>query len=132
MMNLSGLAVRELLERYKSGPAELTVIFDEGDLPLGMIRIRERGVNSTHNGLNSIIAALGTDEFARVRLGVKPEHPVTHRAAYVLRPLRKADLEVAAEMVERAAEAVDLILTDGTAKAMNRFNKRVPPPAEPV
>jgi PTH1 family peptidyl-tRNA hydrolase len=132
MMNLSGLAVRDLVERHELNPAELIVLFDEVDLPWGMIRIRERGVNSTHNGLNSIIGALGTDVFARVRLGVRPEHPVADRAAYVLHAMRKAELEIAAEMVEQAAEAVELILTEGVAGAMNRFNKRVPPPAEPV
>jgi PTH1 family peptidyl-tRNA hydrolase len=95
-----------------------------------MLRIRERGVNSTHNGLNSIIGALGTDEFARVRLGVQPDHPVADRAAYVLHPMRKAEREVAAEMVAQSGEAVELILAEGVATAMNRFNKRVPPPAE--
>jgi len=130
MMNLSGLSVRDLVQRYDLDPAGLIVIFDEVDLPWGMLRIRERGVNSTHNGLNSIIGALGTDEFARVRLGVQPDHPVADRAAYVLHPMRKAELEVAAEMVAQAGEAVELILAEGVAKAMNRFNKRVPPPAE--
>ena len=130
MMNLSGLSVRDLVQRYDLDPAGLIVIFDEVDLPWGMLRIRERGVNSTHNGLNSIIGALGTDEFARVRLGVQPDHPVADRAAYVLHPMRKAELEVAAEMVAQAGEAVELILAEGVATAMNRFNKRVPPPAE--
>jgi len=130
MMNLSGLSVRDLLQRYDLDPTGLIVIFDEVDLPWGMLRIRERGVNSTHNGLNSIIGALGTDEFARVRLGVQPDHPVADRAAYVLHPMRKAELEVAAEMVAQAGEAVELILAEGVATAMNRFNKRVPPPAE--
>ncbi len=132
MMNLSGLSVRDLVQRYDLDPAGLIVIFDEVDLPWGMLRIRERGVNSTHNGLNSIIGALGTDEFARVRLGVQPDHAVADRAAYVLHPMRKAELEVAAEMVAQAGEAVELILAEGVAKAMNRFNKRVPPPAEQV
>jgi PTH1 family peptidyl-tRNA hydrolase len=130
MMNLSGLSVRDLVQRYDLDPAGLIVIFDEVDLPWGMLRIRERGVNSTHNGLNSIIGALGTDEFARVRLGVQPDHPVADRAAYVLHPMRKAEREAAAEMVAQAGEAVELILAEGVAKAMNRFNKRVPPSAE--
>jgi PTH1 family peptidyl-tRNA hydrolase len=132
MMNLSGLSVRDLVQRYDLDPAGLIVIFDEVDLPWGMLRIRERGVNSTHNGLNSIIGALGTDEFARVRLGVQPDHPVADRAAYVLHPMRKAELEAAAEMVAEAGEAVELIVAEGVAKAMNRFNKRVPPAAEQV
>ena len=130
MMNLSGLAVRELFERYELDPAQLIVVFDEVDLPWGMLRIRERGVGSKHKGLKSIIGALGTDEFARVRLGVQPDHPVADRVAYVLHPLRKAEREAAAEMVAQAAEAVELILTAGVGKAMNRYNKRVPPPVE--
>ena len=130
MMNLSGLSVRDLVQRYDLDPAGLIVIFDEVDLPWGMLRIRERGVNSTHNGLNSIIGALGTDEFARVRLGVQPDHPVADRAAYVLHPMRKAEREAAAEMVAQVGEAVELILAEGVATAMNRFNKRVPPTAE--
>src|SRR5712692_9755246 len=95
-----------------------------------MLRISERGVNSTHNGLNSIIGALGTDEFARVRLGVQPAHPVADRAAYVLHPMRKAELKVAGELVAQAGEVVELILAEGGAKAMNRFIKRGPLPAE--
>ena len=66
MMNLSGVAVRMLLERYEGEPADLIVLLDEADLPWGMLRIRDKGRNSTHNGLKSIISALGTDEFIRV------------------------------------------------------------------
>lgn len=133
-MNLSGLSVRELVERFdidlEADPAGLIVVYDEAALPWGMIRIRERGSAGGHNGVKSIIGALGTDEFARIRLGVKPEHPVDDLAGYVLAPMRKAQLEVAAEMVEQASEAAEVILTDGLARAMNRYNKRVPPPDE--
>ncbi len=129
-MNLSGLAVRELMERFECDPAELIVIYDDVALPWGMIRIRARGSAGGHNGLKSLIGAIGTGEFARVRLGVQPEHPVADRVAYVLSPMSKAELEMAAEMVEEAAEAVQLILAEGTQRAMNRFNRRVPPPGE--
>ena len=129
MMNLSGLSVRDLLARYELSPADLLVVYDEVALPWGMIRIRERGSAGGHNGMKSVIGALGTDEFARVRLGVQPDHAVGDLAAYVLRPMRKAELEVAAEMVDEAANAVELILQHGVATAMNRFNKRVPSPA---
>ncbi|HXN23754.1 MAG TPA: aminoacyl-tRNA hydrolase [Candidatus Dormibacteraeota bacterium] len=135
-MNLSGLSVRELMERFEvdleADPAGLIVVYDEAALPWGMLRIRERGSAGGHNGVKSIIGALGTHEFARIRLGVQPDHPVEDLAGYVLAPMRKAQLEVAAEMVDQAAEAVDVILSDGLARAMNRFNKRVPPPGEGV
>jgi PTH1 family peptidyl-tRNA hydrolase len=129
MMNLSGLSVRDLLAHYELGPADLLLVYDEVALPWGMIRIRERGTAGGHNGMKSVIGALGTDEFVRVRLGVQPEHEVADLAAYVLRPMRKAALEVAAEMVDEAADAVGLILQHGVATAMNRFNKHVPSPA---
>jgi PTH1 family peptidyl-tRNA hydrolase len=125
MMNLSGLAVRELLARLEIGPAELIVVCDEVALPWGMIRVRERGTAGGHNGMKSVIGAIGTTEFCRVRLGVQPDHPVGDLAAYVLHPLKRAELEDAAEMLDEAAKAVEVILAEGTGIAMTRFNKRV-------
>src|SRR5579863_7905667 len=130
MMNLSGLAVRDLLERFECGPERMVVLYDDVALPWGMLRIRERGSAGSHNGLKSIISMIGSSEFPRVRMGIQPDHPVGDLAAYVLRPMRKAELEIAAEMAEQAAEAVELILTGGIAEAMNRFNRRVSPPDE--
>lgn len=129
-VNVSGLAVRELLSRFECDPSALIVIYDDVALPWGVIRIRERGSAGGHNGLKSLIGALDTDEFTRVRLGVHPERPVGDLAAYVLRPMRKAELEIAGEMVEKATEAVEVILAEGTRRAMNRFNRREPPPGE--
>jgi PTH1 family peptidyl-tRNA hydrolase len=130
MMNLSGLAVRDLLERIEGAPEEVIVLYDDVALPWGMLRIRERGTAGGHNGLKSVIGAVGTTEFARVRMGVQPEHPVGDLAAYVLHPMGRAELETAADMTEQAADAVELILTQGTTHAMNRFNRRVAPPGE--
>ena len=130
-MNLSGPSVRDLLAKYELEPEELLVIYDERDLPWGMIRIGERGSAGTHNGAKSVIGALGTQEFARLRLGCGPNHPVSDLAAYVLRPMKKADLEVAAEMVASAGDAVELLLTQGITAAMNKYNRRVPPPEPP-
>jgi len=129
-MNLSGISVRELLGKYELEPADLLVLFDERDLPWGMIRIGERGSPGTHNGAKSVISAVGTPEFARLRLGCGPDHPVSDLAAYVLRPMKKADLEVAAEMVAEAGDAVESRLSQGIAAAMNKFNRRVPPAEE--
>ena len=129
-MNASGMAVGELVRRLEADPAEMIVVSDEVALPWGMLRIRERGTAGGHNGLKSVIGAAGTTEFPRVRMGVQPDHPVGDLATYVLHPMSKADLEIAAEMTEQAADAVELILTQGTAHAMNRFNRRVSPPGE--
>ena len=100
MMNLSGVSVRMLLERYEGGPADLIVLIDEADLPWGMLRIRDKGLNSTHNGLKSIISALGTDEFVRVRMGVQPEKLWGDRREYVLRIMGREERKIAEENSE--------------------------------
>jgi PTH1 family peptidyl-tRNA hydrolase len=125
-MNLSGISVRHLMEKYEVEPDELLVMFDERDLPWGMIRIGERGSAGTHNGAKSVISVVGQD-VARLRLGCGPDHRVGDLAAYVLRPMKKAELEVAAEMISTAADALEMIQTEGIAAAMNKFNRRVPP-----
>jgi PTH1 family peptidyl-tRNA hydrolase len=130
MMNLSGLAVRALLERLECLPEHLVVLYDDVALPWGMLRIREHGTAGGHNGLKSVISAVGTDEFPRVRLGVQPDHPVGDLAAYVLRPMSRADLETASDMTDEVADAVELMLTHGTPPAMNRFNRRIEPAGE--
>jgi len=129
-MNLSGIAVRELLQKHELQPADLLVLFDERDLPWGMIRIGERGSPGTHNGAKSVTSAVGTPEFARLRLGCGPDHPESDLAAYVLRPMKKSELEAAAEMVAEAGDAVELLLKQGIAAAMNKFNRRVLPAEE--
>jgi PTH1 family peptidyl-tRNA hydrolase len=129
-MNLSGISVRDLLEKYELGPEDLLVMWDERDLPWGMIRIAQSGRPGTHNGAKSVTSAMGTQEFARLRLGCGPDHPVGDLAAYVLRPMKKADLEVASEMMVEAGDAVELILQQGIAAAMNKYNRRVPPAEE--
>jgi len=129
-MNLSGNSVGRLMDKYEVEPAELLLLFDERDLPWGMIRIGERGSPGTHNGAKSVTSAVGTQEFARLRLGCGPDHPVGDLAAYVLRPMKKSELEVAAEMVGTAGDAVEMILTQGIAAAMNKYNRKAPPPEE--
>jgi len=126
-MNLSGLAVARLLAKYELAESELIVLVDEVNLPLGTLRVRPRGSAGGHNGMKSIIGAIGTDEFVRVRLGAQPDHPVRDQVSYVLGRFRKADLATVAEMVDQAAEAVRVILKEGVQKAMNRFNRRISP-----
>jgi len=129
-MNLSGMAVRELAERYEVAAAQILVVVDEVALPWGSLRIRERGSAGGHNGLKSVIGALGTDEFVRLRLGIQPDHPVGDLSAYVLHRMRKSELEAAAELVERAANAAECAVTEGVRRAMNQFNRRPPEPGE--
>lgn len=123
-MNLSGVSVRELLSKYELGPGDLLVLWDEVQLAWGTIRIHPEGSAGSHNGAKSVISALGTQEFTRLRLGCGPEHPVTSRKEHVLRPMRKAELEVAAEMVGEAGDAVEMILAKGIDAAMNKYNRR--------
>ena len=127
-MNLSGMAVARLLARYELPVGDLIVLVDDVDLPFGSLRIRPRGSAGSHNGLKSIIGALESDQFGRVRMGVKPERPVEDLVSYVLGPFRKADLEVLAEMVDQASEAVRIILKEGIFRAMNRYNRRMASP----
>lgn len=125
-MNLSGMAVRELAERFEVAPAQILVVVDEVALPWGSLRIRELGSAGGHNGLKSVIAALGTDEFVRLRLGIQPEYPVGDLAAYVLHRMSKAERNAAVELVTLAADAVESVVTEGVRHAMNRFNRRAP------
>ena len=129
MMNLSGLAVRELMGRAEcESPSDVIVICDDVALPWGMLRVRERGSAGGHNGLKSVIGALGTMEFPRVRLGVQPDGLRGDLKEYVLRQIRRDEEDVVAEEVEQGAEAVKVIVAEGTARAMNQFNRRVAPP----
>jgi peptidyl-tRNA hydrolase, PTH1 family len=130
MMNLSGVAVRELVGRANCQPSDVIVVCDDMALPWGMLRIRERGTAGGHNGLKSVIGALSTKDFPRVRLGVRPEDFRGDLKEYVLRQIRRDEEDVVAEEIEQGAEAVKLILAEGVARAMNRFNRRVPPPGE--
>ena len=127
MMNLSGLAVRELVSRAECEPSEMIVVCDDVALPWGMLRVRERGTAGGHNGLKSVIGAIGTTEFVRVRLGVKPEELRGDLKEYVLRQIRRDEEDLVAEEIEQGAKAVKVILAEGTQSAMNRFNRRVSP-----
>lgn len=125
-MNLSGGSVRPLLERYGEGDAaNLIVASDEAALPFGMIRVRGRGSAGGQKGLKSIIERIGSQEFPRVRLGVKPDHPVSDLSSFVLSPIPKRDREALDHMLDRAADAVEAILIEGVERAMSLFNERV-------
>jgi len=125
-MNLSGISVRELVSKHDVRPEEdLIVIQDELDFPLGTLRVHRRRSSAGHNGIESIINALGTQDFLRIRMGVAPDHKIEDGMSYLLAPFRKAQFKVVDEMLDVAADAVKAILTDGAAAAMNRFNRKV-------
>jgi PTH1 family peptidyl-tRNA hydrolase len=123
-MNLSGLAVRELVDEYQVDvEKDLVVLYDELDLPFGMIRIRPRGGSAGHNGAQSIIGALGSEEWARVRMGVQPERG-PRGPEYLLGQIKRSQMEPLDQMLDLAADAVEVILAEGVQTAMNRFNRR--------
>lgn len=123
-MNLSGHAVSCLLAKIKreSPLNQLIVISDDLALPLGKIRIRERGSAGGHNGLKSIIASLGTDEFVRLRIGIQPEHPIFDSKRFVLDTFAKSERPIVLETIDQSAEAIRTIIRDGALKAMAQFN----------
>jgi PTH1 family peptidyl-tRNA hydrolase len=123
-MNLSGISVRELLEEYELGPQDVLAMWDEVQLPWGAIRIHAEGSAGSHNGAGSLISSLGTPAIARLRLGCGPDHPLSSRKEYVLRPMKKSELEVAAEMIVDAGDAVELMLSKGIEAAMAKYNRR--------
>ena len=127
-MNRSGMSVLELVRKYEVAPQQdVLVIYDELDLPLGMIRVRARGSSAGHNGMQSIINALQTEEIARIRIGVAPDDPHKGGAKYILAPFRKSMLEPLDEALELTAQAVNVIVNESITVAMNRFNKKNKP-----
>lgn len=123
-MNLSGGAVSCLLRKVESDAPvkQLVVISDDLALPVGKIRIRERGSAGGHNGLKSIIADIGTDEFIRVRIGIQPEHPLADAKRFVLDSFARSEWPVVEEVLETGANALRVIIRDGALKAMQQFN----------
>jgi peptidyl-tRNA hydrolase, PTH1 family len=121
-MNRSGLPVAGLLAAYEAEPRDLVVILDDVALDLGVLRVRERGTHGGHNGLRSIIDTLGTDDFPRVRLGIRKGDLPDDLAEYVLSSFPAEDVLVVQEMVGHAADAVECILREGAVAAMSRFN----------
>jgi peptidyl-tRNA hydrolase, PTH1 family len=128
-MNLSGEAVRAALDFFKLEPADVLVIYDEMHLPLGFVRVRPGGSAAGHNGIKSIIAHLGTQDFPRVRIGV--DAPVGDPIGHVLSTFRPDEWPAVHEAVDLGIEAVYTAFRDGVLEAMSRFNRRATPPPEP-
>jgi PTH1 family peptidyl-tRNA hydrolase len=129
-VNLSGRAVAALVGRYDVAPSDLLVVYDDLDLPLGRLRVRARGSHGGHKGMKSIIEAIGSQDFPRIRIGIgrphvggRPTYDPEEVADYVLAPLTAADRRLLEETVGRATEAVSVILTEGVEAAMDRYNR---------
>jgi PTH1 family peptidyl-tRNA hydrolase len=123
-MNVSGPPVRALLYKYEMGPENLLLVYDELALPWMNLRIRPKGSDAGHNGVKSVIRSLGTENFARLRLGIHPGRPVGDGGKFVLEPIRKAQWKDLDELLEQAALAVESIAAEGVEKAMAKFNRR--------
>ncbi len=123
-MNLSGDAVKLLINGYLESPAEMIVVYDDVDLPIGKLRIRPNGSSGTHNGMRSIVEVLGTEDFPRLRVGVRGErfgeNPLRD---YVLDDFDPDEQEPVAQSVTRAIDALTLFVRDDLKRAMNQFNR---------
>jgi peptidyl-tRNA hydrolase, PTH1 family len=121
-MNLSGVAVAALMKKYEVNADRILIISDDAALPLGKIRLRREGSAGGQNGLKSIIKEIGTPSFARLRLGIAPEHPIQNLADFVLSEFSKSEREMLHEVIRTAADAVEVLLQDGIAEAMSKYN----------
>jgi peptidyl-tRNA hydrolase, PTH1 family len=122
-MNLSGRAVNELVSNYQVALENLLVIYDDLDLPPGVIRLRQRGGSAGHRGLQSIIDELGTDQFARLRIGIGKTPEDLDSAEYVTGPVEEPDRSILVEAVDRAVEATFLFVGEGPLAVMNSYNQ---------
>ncbi len=123
-MNLSGVAVKPLLEKNEIPVSDLILVYDELDLPWGSLRVRPSGSAAGHNGIKDVIARLGTQEFPRIRLGVHPGHPLPSGKDYLLSRFTRQQNESLDEFVDLAADATESIIAEGVEKSMTRFNRR--------
>ena len=125
-MNLSGVAIKPLLQKNELSPADLILVYDELDLPWGSLRVKPKGSAAGHNGILDVIAKLGTSEFPRLRLGVHPGHPISSGVEYLLSRFTRRQTETLDELLDHGADAVESIIAEGVEKSMTRFNRRAP------
>ena len=121
-MNRSGDAITYLLDRFRAKPQQLLIVYDEMDLPPGRIRIRPQGSAAGHNGLKSIIGAVSTQQFPRLRVGIGKPAPGQDDISFVLGAFSSAESRLVAEATERAVEAALCVVHEGVDQAMNRYN----------
>lgn len=121
-MNLSGEAISCLLKKESRSINKTIVIVDDLALPFGTIRVRSKGSDGGHNGLKSIISCLKTKEFIRLRIGIQPEHPLSNTKKFVLEKFSKKDFETVEKTLQRSADAVRCLISEGIDKVMSQFN----------
>ena len=121
-MNHSGLALPKLFERFEAGIGDVVAVYDDLALPLGKLRVRQKGSAGGHNGIKSLISSAGSDEFLRVRVGIMPDHPVGNVRDFVLSRVSKADRALLDQTEEIAARAAESLITSGVEKSMAAFN----------
>ena len=125
-MNVSGAAVEECMTAHDVQARDVIVVHDDLDLPIGCLRIRPGGGTGGHKGLRSIVMALGTETFARLKIGIGRPAPDVDPADFVLAPLTPAELEDLQPVMTRAVEGLACFVLHGVQEAMNRFNRRMP------
>lgn len=123
-MNLSGESIREILDFYKMDASDLIVVYDDIDLAVGQLRIREKGSAGGHNGIKNIILHTGTEKFTRIRIGVGEKPEGYDLADYVLGHFKKEEQDTISDALDAAGKAVEIIIRDGCAAAMNEFNRK--------
>ena len=123
-MNLSGTSLKPLMEKHSLTAADLILVYDELALPWGGLRIKPRGSSAGHNGVDSAIRSLGTQDFVRVRLGIHPGHPLSSGTEYLLSPFKRSLHKEMEQLVADGADAVVSIITEGVEKAMTKYNRR--------
>ena len=128
-MNLSGIAIKPLMERNEASAADLLLVYDELDLPWGSLRIKPKGSAAGHNGVTDVIEKIGTQEFPRVRLGVHPRglnpgHNLSSGKDYLLSRFTRRQTEELDAFVDHAADAAESVIAEGVEKSMARFNRR--------
>jgi|SRR6185312_14968186 len=123
-MNLSGVAIKPLMERNEIPPAELILVYDDLDLPWGNLRVRPRGSGASHNGINNVIDKLGTTDFPRIRLGVHPGHPLQSGKDYLLSRFTRQQNETLDAFIDLGADAAESVIAEGVEKSMAKFNRR--------
>ena len=121
-MNLSGAALPPVFERFEASAGEMIVVYDDVALPLGKLRVRQKGSAGGHNGIKSIISTLGSDDFLRVRVGIRPDRDLGDVRDFVLSPVAKSDRELLSQAEEIAAKAIETLISAGIEKAMAEYN----------
>ena len=121
-MNNSGAALPPVLERFDATAADLIVVYDDLALPLGKLRVRQKGSAGGHNGIKSLISTIGSDEFLRVRVGIRPDREVGEVHDFVLSRVAKTDRELLDQAEELAVQAVETLIAVGIEQAMAEYN----------